>query len=130
MAQQYVFGYGSLAGGLATRPNPKHATGRFVAELAGLQRWWGVAMDNRISVPGYKTYRDTAGEAPAVHVAFLDLRPALAGAPAVNGVCLAVTGAELVALDRRERNYDRVDVTDALVGPVRDDARVDSAGDA
>lgn len=105
MAGQFVFGYGSLAGGGAGRP----------ARLEGHRRVWGVAMDNRITIPGYKCYRLRAdGSRPAVFVAFLDL-VAEAGA-ATEGRLLAVDDDALRALDDRERNYDRVDVTAAVHG--------------
>jgi hypothetical protein len=45
-----------------------------------------------------------------VFVAFLDVQP---GEGTVNGVAVPVAPADLAALDRRERNYRRVDVTDA-----------------
>lgn len=102
----YVFAYGSLVADAMT--------GAFPATLAGHRRDWGVAMDNRVDVPGYKRYRDpVTGRAPEVFVAFLDVVPA---ATAVNGVCVPATDAQLYALDRRERNYDRVDVS-ALISP-------------
>src|ERR687894_1532691 len=41
---QFVFGYGSLAAGFAGRR----------ARLHGHRRVWGVAMDNRLDIPGYK----------------------------------------------------------------------------
>ena len=101
---QFVFGYGSLAADLA---------GGHVADLHGHRRVWGVAMDNRVDVPGYKHYRLLSdGSRPPVCVAFLDL---VADADAAtHGVCVPVEDAQLPALDRRERNYDRVDVTDAV----------------
>jgi hypothetical protein len=101
---QFVFGYGSLAADLA---------GGHVADLRGYRRVWGVAMDNRADVPGYKHYRLCAdGSRPAICVAFLDL---VADARATTrGVCVPVEAARLPALDRRERNYDRIDVTDAV----------------
>jgi Gamma-glutamyl cyclotransferase, AIG2-like len=102
---EHVFGYGSLAtvvGG-----------GARVATLRSHRRGWGVAMDNRESIPGYKRFVDADGAHPAVHVAFLDLHPS-ADDDAVNGVCRAVTAEQLAALDARERNYARHDVT-ALV---------------
>lgn len=107
---EHVFGYGSLA---AVRDGDAH-----LATLHGHQRRWGVAMDNREAIPGYKRYVDPDGLHPAVHVAFLDLTP---GDGAVNGVCRPVTAAQLAALDARERNYERVDVTaqlDGAPGPV------------
>jgi cation transport regulator ChaC len=102
---EYVFGYGSLAW---DRRGPVQQ-----AELRGTRRVWGVAMDNTRDIPGYKHYRRRRdGSRPEVCVAFLDLEPA--EGEAVNGICLAATPERLAALDRRERNYVRVDVTDRL----------------
>lgn len=95
-----VFGYASL----------KVAGGRS-ARLPGWRRVWGVAMDNRVTIPGYKVYVDPAtGERPPVHVAFLDIVEDPGGV--VDGVLLEAV--DLAALDARERNYDRREVlTDA-----------------
>jgi hypothetical protein len=103
MAEQ-VFGYGSLvarAGGAA-------------CELRGHRRLWGVAMDNARTIPGYKVYLDADGRRPDVCVAFLDVEPCTGAA--LNGTCVPVDAATLEALDRRERNYVRADVTDAVAG--------------
>jgi hypothetical protein len=131
-----VFGYGSLAaegvGGLDRVRRPEG----FVADLEGWARGWGVAMDNTETVAGYKCYVDGCGARPEVFVAFLDIMDLSAGserradaptrppapmrpsAPAsggrVNGVCVPVDAAMLARLDARERNYDRVDVSDRL----------------
>lgn len=101
---QYVFGYASLAADLA---------GGHRARLHGRRRVWGVAMDNSVDVPGYKHYRlRSDGSRPAVCVAFLDVAD---DADAVTtGACVPVDPARLPALDHRERNYDRVDVTAAV----------------
>jgi cation transport regulator ChaC len=101
--RQLVFGYGSLP-----------------AEVAGVEcrlhdhrRDWGVAMDNRETIPGYKIYLDAeTGERPAVEVAYLSIDPA--PGEHVDGVAFAVTEQELAALDARERNYVRRDVTDLV----------------
>jgi hypothetical protein len=70
-------------------------------------------MDNSIDLPGYKHYRlRSDGSRPAVCVAFLDL--AADAEAATSGVCVPVVPEQLPALDRRERNYDRVDVTAAV----------------
>ena len=99
----FVFGYGSLlrrAGGI-----PCH--------LLGHRRAWNVAMDNRRTIPGYKYYLDPdTGERPPVHVTFLNIYPAAEGR--VNGIVVPVTAEALEELDRRERNYDRIDVTHRL----------------
>ena len=112
---QFVFGYGSLTarpGPVPTRELKEHG---FVADLTGLRRAWGVAMDNRNDLPGYKYYTDAGGRRPEVFVAYLDLVVAPAdGGAAVNGVCLPVDAAALEVLDRRERNYERVDVSDRV----------------
>ncbi len=99
--EQFVFGYGSLAAFDGGRP----------ARLQGHRRVWGVAMDNRVKIAGYKCYRrGEDGGRPAVYVAFLDIVPE-AGA-STDGVLLAVDGAALRDLDDRERNYARIDVTE------------------
>lgn len=106
-AEQFVFGYGSLAGGGAGQ----------AARLDDHRRVWGVAMDNRVAIPGYKIYRQRAdGSRPAVFVAFLDVVPEPGAA--ADGVLLAVDDAALRALDERERNYERVDVSAAVTGAI------------
>ena len=105
---QFVFAYGSLAADLP---------GSHPAVLRGRRRGWGVAMDNRVDVPGYKHYRLRAdGSRPAVCVAFLDLFADAAAC--THGMCVPVEDAQLPAIDRRERNYERVDVSTA-VSPAR-----------
>jgi gamma-glutamylcyclotransferase (GGCT)/AIG2-like uncharacterized protein YtfP len=74
------------------------------------RRGWGVAMDNRRTIPGYKFYVDAeTGERPAVYVTFVCVWPE-PGAT-VDGALLEVDDAGLAALDARERNYDRCDVS-------------------
>jgi|SRR5215217_149028 len=102
MPPAYVFGYGSLLEDGAGTP----------CRLVGHRRRFGVAMDNRRTIPGYKYYLDAAGERPAVFVAFLDLVPD--GDAAVEGVAFEVSGEALRLLDARERNYRRVEVGDWL----------------
>ena len=122
---QFVFGYGSLtarSGVVLTRELKEHG---FVADLAALRRTWGVAMDNRRDLPGYKYYTDAHGQRPNVFVAYLDLvdAPEDPGAK-VNGLCVPVDDATLEQLDRRERNYERADVSDRIAGGAPDGARV------
>ena len=103
----HVFAYGSLA---------DEVTG-VACELRGVRRVWGVAMDNAVTIAGYKEYRDLRGARPDVCVAFLDLERADDDpAAAVNGVCVPVDATALAALDRRERNYVRVEVTADVEG--------------
>ena len=103
----HVFGYASLV---------QDGGPGLVTCLRGRRRAWGVATDNTRGIPGYKMYLLRAdGSRPAVFVAFLDLLPDPAGS--VNGVCRRVSEEELEVLDRRERNYDRVDVTASIESP-------------
>jgi gamma-glutamylcyclotransferase (GGCT)/AIG2-like uncharacterized protein YtfP len=97
----FVFGYGSLVADAPRR-----------ARLRGHRRVWGVAMDNRVAIPGYKVYERADGVRPQVAVAFLDLAPA--AEHDVNGGLVEVDHAALTALDRRERQYRRHDVTDLI----------------
>lgn len=103
--RQFVFGYASLAAEARGQP----------ARLEGYRRAWGVAMDNRVDIPGYKSYRlREDGSRPAVHVAFLDIVEHPPGA--IEGLLIAADDVRLRALDERERNYDRIDVTAAVPG--------------
>jgi gamma-glutamylcyclotransferase (GGCT)/AIG2-like uncharacterized protein YtfP len=103
---EQVFGYGSLA--IEGRPEG-------LALLPRHRRVWGVATDNARAVPGYKMYlRRSDGSRPGVYVAFVDYVPDEGSS--VRGIVRAVTASQLEALDRRERNYDRVEVTGLLEG--------------
>jgi len=76
-------------------------------------------MDNRRTIPGYKFYVDAeTGERPAVFVTFVCIWPEPGAS--VEGVLIEVGDAGLAALDARERNYDRHDVSPHLDvdGPV------------
>jgi cation transport regulator ChaC len=103
--REFVFGYGSLSA----------EPGALVpCRLHGWRRGWTVAMDNRRTIPGYKYWVSPAdGSRPPLTVCSLDVAPA-AGA-VVAGAALPVPDAAVwAALDVRERNYTRVEVTDAL----------------
>ena len=106
---EFVFGYGSLVARGHVAPTRAFHDDGFVADLRHFRRCWGVAMNNRVNIPGYKYYLDEEGNRPAVYVAFLDLRPDRG--QSVNGVCLPVDQDALAGLDQRERNYVRRDVT-------------------
>ena len=87
-----------------------------IVDLPGFRRAWGVAMDNRVGIPGYKYYVDpVTGSRPEVFVAFLDIEPS--EPDAVNGICVPVTAGQLDALDRRERQYVRIDIAERMPMP-------------
>jgi hypothetical protein len=113
MAKQHVFGYGSLTrfGSAARQASPR------ICRLRDHRRSWNVAMDNSVDVPGYKHYlSDDGGSRPDVFVTFLNV--VATRGTAVNGVLLQVEDEQLAALDRRERNYERIDVGELLDAPV------------
>ena len=107
----HVFGYGSL---VLEGPGA-------IAVLPGHRRVWGVATDNVRHIPGYKLYLDRSdGSQPEIYVAFVDIEPDPASS--VRGLVRPLADGELEDLDARERNYDRIDVTDLIAtdfgGPV------------
>jgi cation transport regulator ChaC len=106
VSDEYVFAYGSLlrdlGGSLDRRLEP--------CRLRDHRRAWNVAMDNTLTLASYKLYLSAADSSrPAVFVTFLNLIPD--DGRHVSGVLFAVNAEELAALDQRERNYDRRDVT-------------------
>jgi hypothetical protein len=117
---QWLFAYGSLVAHAPPGISRRETGSGVIADLPGFRRTWGVAMDNRLSIPGYKYYLDpVTGSRPQVHVAFLDLEPC--AERAVNGICLPVNAGHLDWLDRRERQYVRNDLGASfpmLPGPV------------
>jgi gamma-glutamylcyclotransferase (GGCT)/AIG2-like uncharacterized protein YtfP len=70
-------------------------------------------MDNAVDLPGYKHYLDADdGSRPAVCVTYVNLDEDPDSS--VNGVLFPVSPDELPALDARERNYARREVTDRV----------------
>jgi hypothetical protein len=108
----YVLGYGSLVAG----PGHALASSRLV-HAEGLRRTWNVSMDNRLTLEGYKYYVDPdTGDRPSIFVTFLNVVEDLGST--INGVILAVGADAFRSLDERERNYERLDVTERIVEPV------------
>jgi hypothetical protein len=105
----YVFGYASLVGLEDVDALP--------GRLRGFRRRWGVAMNNWEGGEGAKHWLDPAtGERPRIRVAYLDIYEH--SGSAVNGLALPADGERLRALDARELNYERVEVTDAFAPEV------------
>ena len=101
----YVFGYASLV----ALEDADALPGR----LRGFRRHWGVAMNNWEGGEDAKHWLDReTGERPHIRVAYLDIceRPG----SAVNGLALPVDATRLDALDAREINYARIEVSDAF----------------
>ena len=108
MADVWVFGYGSLVApaSLARTIGRTVRLGddAFEAALAGYGRRWnyGTMVEGEsIDEPG-RTWTVVA------------LGLEASSSESVNGLIARVDEGDLAALDRRERNYDRVDVTDLI----------------
>lgn len=117
----YVFTYGSLV----DVGNLSRFMGGIILErgqhvyckLRGYRRCWRVAMDNKLDMPGYKYFVDrNTGDRIDGYVTFLTIRPDPAGF--VNGVAIEFNPNALGRLDRRERNYNRIDVTPNVNPPL------------
>jgi cation transport regulator ChaC len=124
-APQYVFGFGSLvaldslARYLGRDPFAADEVTR--CRLGDHRRRWNVARDNREDLADHPHYVcAVSGERLAVFVTAVNIRPA--PGHAVNGVAFRVTDDHLAVLDRRERNYRRIEVSGRLdadvCGPV------------
>lgn len=113
--KSHIFGYGSLVDERmlpAYLDEPAMEAG-YVCEgfLRGYRRAWNVAMDNSATIPGYKYYRDRhSHERPRCFVTFLNIYES--DTTSVNGIAFEVHDTMLAELDKRERNYRRIEVTD------------------
>jgi len=113
---EYVFGYASLAGLRGDYPGARGEAPQ-PGHLYGFRRRWGVAMNNWEGEEDAKHFVDAeTGERPRIRVAYLDLYAQPAGV--VNGLVLPVDAERLAALDAREVNYERVEVTRAFEPPL------------
>ena len=113
----FVFGYGSLVNiknleqylKRKLQPDLDYK----ICSLKNYQRCWNVAMDNQVNLPNYKYYRDSqTKERINAFVAFLNIRPH--PSKTILGILFRVTDAELTNLDSRERNYQRINITQQL----------------
>lgn len=116
---QWVFGYGSLVDAQSLAAffrNEGLEQGRSgVASLSGFRRVWNVAMDNSVDLPNYKHYFDENRQRLDGYVTFLNIERIPTDedqSSGTAGVVFEVTDKSLAALDRRERNYCRIDVSD------------------
>ena len=74
-------------------------------------------MDNSVNMPGYKYYVEKySGDRPDGFVTFLNIRPCRG--TSITGIAFEVSEQELEHLDRRERNYQKLDVTAMIDGPI------------
>ncbi len=123
----FVFGYGSLMNvenlQKYLRRDLTPDSDFIFCGLRDFHRCWNIAMDNRIDLPGYKYYIDRqTGNRPEGFVTFLNIRPH--HGRTIIGILFRVSDEELENLDRRERNYQRIDVTYRINTPIQGKAWV------
>jgi len=113
----YIFGYGSLVDIKSLkiflgRDRLSSDDWQFY-RLSSYRRIWNVAMDNQVDLPGYKYYIDPKTQIrPDVSVTFLNVY--LQPESSIDGLLFQVSPNELKHVDRRERNYSRIDVSDKV----------------
>lgn len=117
LSMEWVFGYGSLVDRAALAAWLRRGAfgpGETVpCRLRGWRRTWNVARDNAEIAAGRPHYVDArTGARVALFVTVLNIRPA--AGEFVNGLAFRVSQAERERLDRREFNYDRIDVAGSL----------------
>lgn len=106
----WVFGYGSLVsptslGGTLGR-TPRRGVDFIAAECDGWERRWNYGMEVQ---PGTLVGSEVDRVDTLVALGITEVEGAC-----MNGIITIVYADELAGLDARERNYDRVDVTDAV----------------
>lgn len=106
----WVFGYGSLVspsslGGTLGR-TPRRGVDFIAAECDGWERRWNYGMEVQ---PGTLVGGEVDRVDTLVALGITEVEGAC-----MNGIITIVHADELPGLDARERNYDRVDVTDAV----------------
>lgn len=115
MKQIYIFGYGSLASktdAARTLGRPIYST-RLVT-LRGWVRDWSTVVNNKYS----KHYQLSKTHKIPDSVLALNIHKPIGNEKPLNpnGVLIRVDDKELSKLDSRESNYDRVDVTNDVIG--------------
>lgn len=116
-SKTYIFGYGSLVCPDDIAVTLGHTVD--VIQPVTLQGWirdWSVVVDNRLSRPRY--YQLIEDNSIPDYVVALNVRRPGEGEVATNpnGVLFEVSEVDLLLLDARECNYDRVDVTEDVLG--------------
>ena len=126
----FVFGYGSLMNVtnlqrylgrdlISPQMFEREAKNKSIIEdftycgLKDFRRCWNIAMDNRLDLPDYKYYINKKTRIrPQGFITFLNIRSHRN--TTIDGILFSVSDRELKQLDRRERNYQRIDVTDKI----------------
>jgi cation transport regulator ChaC len=114
----FIFAYGSLVNKKDLQSYLGRSPSEIQCNLRDYRRCWNIAMDNQIDLPGYKyyVYKDT-GERPKSFITFLNIRPC--EGERITGILFQIFDEELRRLDKRERNYRRIDVTNSIDIPVK-----------
>ncbi|HVD39106.1 MAG TPA: gamma-glutamylcyclotransferase family protein [Solirubrobacterales bacterium] len=109
----YVFGYGSLVAIKDALTLEGRAWAPVPGRLRGYRRYWGAAANNWEATPPQKHFLDPdSGEQLRIRVAYLDIEEE--PGRTVNGLAVPVDRRRLAEIDAREKNYLRIDVSEAF----------------
>jgi len=108
--KNYIFGYGSLVN-IEQLKKYLHKEDVFYTytHLNNHQRVWNIAMDNSNTIQNYKYYLNNNKERENIFVTFLNIQKNRKSH--INGILFEVDQTDLTKLDQRERNYNRINVT-------------------
>ena len=108
----YIFGYGSLVEPNEIKQYLTVKTDIYYARAKGFQRVFNVSVDNMQQLKGYKYYVDKNGIRPNIYVTFLNIIKN----KDINllGSVFYVDDNMFKAVDRRERNYNRIIMNEFL----------------
>ena len=115
MAQNYIFGYGSLVSAQDVERTLGHPPQSLIpTTLNGWVRDWSIILDNTTTTRRY----ETLPERTVPHfVAILNIHQPRSGENATNpnGVLFPVSDEEMSKMDSREKHYHRIDVTADII---------------
>jgi hypothetical protein len=112
-----VFGFGSLVEVAALADYlgraPFAAEEFHLCRLAEYRRSWNIARDNTEDIPGLDHFV-RGGTGARIDGFIVSVNIVAAPGAWVNGIAFRATADEIATLDRREANYDRIEVTDLI----------------
>ncbi len=108
----YIFGYGSLVEPNEIRQYLTEKTDIYYVRAEGFQRVFNVSVNNMQQLEGYKYYLDKNGLRPDIYVTFLNIvRNSNAE---ILGSVFYINDDKFDVVDKRERNYDRIEINQFL----------------
>lgn len=118
--KNYIFGYGSLVNVENLKDYLNRETNYLEYQYVKLlcyRRNWETAMYNLEDIKKYKYYLNSDGQREDVYISFLNIR--MDDNSILEGILFNVDDIELKKLDEREKNYDRIEVTNNIFPKIK-----------